>query len=132
MIGRAFIKEIKRVPSAYTQLMVAVDFALGPSYEAIIAGHSRSRDTKAMLKALRSQFVPNKVLLFHPTEQAEPDIFRLADFMRYMSSVNGKATAYICFDYNCNLPTRKIRTMLELLNVKKVSKQTSNIKSNIN
>ena len=38
MIGRSFSTVVRQAPSAYTQLMVAVDFAVGPSCEVPIAG----------------------------------------------------------------------------------------------
>ncbi|MBA3766030.1 MAG: thioredoxin domain-containing protein, partial [Acidobacteria bacterium] len=95
-IGRAFSGEIKSSPSASTQLMVALDFGIGPSYEVVIAGGSQAEDTRAMLNALRIRFIPNKVVLLKPTDQKEPEITRLAAFTKYQSSRDGKATAYVC------------------------------------
>ena len=53
-------------PSAHTQLMLALDFATGPSHEVVIAGEPAATDTKAMLAALRAPFLPNKVVLLRP------------------------------------------------------------------
>jgi len=33
-------------------------------------------------------------------------------------SINGRATAYVCMNYNCKLPTTDIDKMLQLLNVR--------------
>jgi uncharacterized protein YyaL (SSP411 family) len=118
-IGRAFSKAVKQSPSGYTQLMLAVDFMVGPSYEVVIAGKSGARDTKAMIQALREHFVPNKVVLFRPTDEESPDIIRLAEYTKYQSSIDGKATAYVCLNYNCKLPTTDSGKMLQLLAVKK-------------
>jgi hypothetical protein len=117
-IGRAFSKAVNQSPSAYTQLMLAVDFMVGPSYEVVIAGKSGARDTKTMIRALREHFVPNKVVLFRPTNEKSPDIIRLAEYTKYQSSIDGKATAYVCLNYNCKLPTTAPLKMLELLEVK--------------
>ena len=117
-IGRAFSKAVKQSPSAYTQLMLAVDFEAGPSYEVVIAGNSGAEDTKAMLRALRTHFAPNKIVLFRPSEKESPDIIRLAEYTKYQSSIDGKATAYVCLNYQCKLPTTDTRKMLELLDVK--------------
>jgi uncharacterized protein YyaL (SSP411 family) len=68
-----------------------------------------------MLRALRKQFVPNKVVILKPTEQSAPEITRLAEFTKYQNSRDGKATAYVCLNYNCKLPTTEINKMLELL-----------------
>ncbi|HEV8713991.1 MAG TPA: hypothetical protein VGX03_14335, partial [Candidatus Binatia bacterium] len=61
---------------------------------------------------------PNKVVLLKPTEQKEPEITRLAQFTKYQSSRDGKATAYVCLNYNCKLPTTDVTKMLELLDGK--------------
>ena len=63
-IGRAFVENVSKMPSAYTQLMIAVDFAVGPSYEVVIAGDRRAAETGEMLRAVRSRFIPNKIIVF--------------------------------------------------------------------
>jgi len=113
-IGRAFAGSVQQMPSAYTQLMVALDFAVGPSHEVVIAGSLEAEDTKAMLKALRRHYFPNKVVLFRPEEEM-PEIAQLAEFTRSQVSLNGRATAYVCQSYRCERPTTDTKTMLEML-----------------
>ncbi|MGB5925976.1 MAG: thioredoxin domain-containing protein [Dehalococcoidia bacterium] len=117
-IGRAFSRSVKQSPSAHTQLMVALDFGIGPCYEVVIAGQAQAEDTKAMVRALGTRFLPNKVVLLNPREQESPEIAQLAEFTRNQSSIGGKATAYVCLNYNCRLPTTDINRMVELLNVR--------------
>ncbi len=114
-ISRTFAGEVKQAPSGHAELMAALDFGIGPSYEVVIAGNSQADDTKAMLRALRKQFVPNKVVILKPTELKDAEITRLAEFTKYQNSRDGKATAYVCLNYNCKLPTTEINKMLELL-----------------
>ncbi len=116
MISRAFSKSVGPSPMAYTQLLVAVDFALGPSYEVVIAGKPGAQDMAAMFRALRTQFVPNKVVLLRPDGEAA-DISRLAVFTEYQRSIDGQATAYVCRHYNCEFPTTDVQAMLRLLGV---------------
>jgi uncharacterized protein YyaL (SSP411 family) len=118
-IGRAFSGAVRQSPPAYTQLMLAVDFAVGPSYEVVIAGKPGAEDTEAMIRALRNHFLPNKVVLFRPGQEESPDIKRLAQYTKYQTSIDGQATAYVCLNYNCTLPTTDPKKMLELLDVKK-------------
>lgn len=118
---KAFSGQVRLRPSAYTQLMAAVDFGTGPSYEVVVVGDLKTKGTKAMLKALRTKFIPNKVVLFrhiNPTKLKSPDIARIARFTRYHSSIDGKATAYVCRNYHCKLPVTDISKMVELLGVK--------------
>jgi uncharacterized protein len=114
-IGRAFSQAIGRTPSAYMQLMTAVDFIRGPSYEVVIAGDPRAADTKAMLKALRTIYAPNKVVLLNPTREMPPEINRIAPYTQGMTALDGKATAYVCSNFSCRRPTTDITEMLRHL-----------------
>ncbi|AGF96048.1 hypothetical protein MmTuc01_0632 [Methanosarcina mazei Tuc01] len=115
-LERAFSKQIMKAPSGYTQFLSAFDFRLGPSYEVIISGKAEASDTEQMLKELWSYFVPNKVLIFRP-EREKPEITELAKYTEEQVPIEGKATAYVCQNYECQLPTTEIREMLRMLNV---------------
>ena len=115
-IGRAFSRSVRQSPSAHSQLMVALDFGLGPCYEVVIAGNAQAEDTRAMAKALRTLFLPNKVVLLNAGEQESSEIAQLAPFIRNQPSIGSKATAYVCLNYSCSSPTTDVVRMLELLN----------------
>ncbi|MEE8414025.1 MAG: thioredoxin domain-containing protein, partial [Dehalococcoidales bacterium] len=114
-IGTAFSETVRELPVAHTQLLVALDFAIGPSYEIVIAGDSNSNDTKEMVSAVRRHFIPNKIVILRPTEEESPRIDDIAPFTSYHTVSKGKATAYVCLNYKCELPTTEISTMLGLL-----------------
>ena len=95
--------------------MSAVDFALGPTYEVVIVGDQRATDTKEMLATIHGHFLPNKVVILRPTDQNFPEIDYITRFTEDYTSVDGKATAYVCLNYSCKLPTTDRSTMLELL-----------------
>ncbi|OGN97604.1 MAG: thioredoxin [Chloroflexi bacterium RBG_13_51_36] len=117
-IGRAFSRSVKQSPAAHCQLMIGLDFAIGPCYEVVIAGKSQAEDTRTMVRALRTHFLPNKVLLLNPTDRESTEIAKLAEFTKNQSSIGGKATAYVCLNCSCKSPTTDINKMLELLNVR--------------
>ena len=71
-----------------------------------------------MLNALHRSFVPNKVLLFIPADKTHPILDEIAEYAKDYESIEGKATAYICQNYICSLPTTEIDKMLSLLNEK--------------
>ena len=114
-IGSAFSQQINRAPSGNTQLMSALTFAFGPSFEVVISGDSNKEDTQAMLKALHKNYSPNKVVLFRPTDEEKPAIVALAEFTEFQKSLDGKATAYVCQNYACKAPTTDIKEMLKSL-----------------
>ncbi|MGB9901671.1 thioredoxin domain-containing protein [Methanothrix sp.] len=92
---------------AQVGLLIALDLALGPSYEIAILGDADG--TKAMLRALWSVYVPRKVV-------AAGD--RPPEWASALRPVDGKATAYVCRGYTCRLPATDIRSMIELLDVR--------------
>ena len=116
-IGRAFSRSVRQSPSVHTQLMAALDFGLGPSYEVVIVGNAGAEDTGGMIRALTAHFLPNKVVLLKPAEQDSREISELSPFTRQQPGIGGKATAYVCLNYNCKLPTTDVNKMLGLLGV---------------
>ncbi|OGF53109.1 MAG: hypothetical protein A2Z21_05790 [Candidatus Fraserbacteria bacterium RBG_16_55_9] len=96
-------------------MLAALDFALGPSHEIVIVGNTKAKGAQEMLRALRRTFIPNKVVLFRPSGEKSPKIARLAKFTRGLHSLEGKATAYVCQNHQCQLPTTDAQKMLELL-----------------
>jgi len=115
-IGRAFANNIRQSPSSYTQLMVALDFALGLTYEVVLAGDPKAEDMKEMLEAIQARYIPNKVLILRPVDQESPKINHIAPFTKDLVSINGKATAYVCLNHSCQLPTTDVNTMLGFFN----------------
>jgi uncharacterized protein YyaL (SSP411 family) len=110
---------VSKAPSAYTQLLIALDFAIGPTAEVVIVGDRGAEETMAMLKALGSSFLPNKVQIFKPIGVEVPKIEELAEFTRDLSSKENRATVYVCQDYKCSVPTTNVQTLLELLDSKR-------------
>ncbi len=114
-IGQVFSGTVLQAPIGFTQLIIAVDFALGPSYEIVITGNPGARDTRAMIDALRSKFLPRKVVLLRPIYEGAREIIHLAPFIKDYGELDGKTTVYVCVDQQCNLPTTDISEMLKLL-----------------
>ncbi len=62
-IFQAFAAEIVQRPSAYTQLLIALDFIVGPSSEIVITGKTSDK-CREFIDAVYETFLPNKVVLF--------------------------------------------------------------------
>ena len=114
-LGRALAHEVDRVPQAHTHLLSALDLALGPSYETVICGDSRSEDTQRMLMALNKDFLPYNVVIFRPAETEQPEIAEIAPFTKFQTCIDGKPTAYVCQNYACSVPTTDTAEMLRTL-----------------
>ncbi len=111
---RAFSGEIAQQPSAYPVVLCGLDFNFGPTREIVISGERDSDDTRSMLAALRKEFRPNQVILLRTSENAE-SLARLAPYTDTQVSIEGKATAYVCRNFACKVPTTEIGKMLESL-----------------
>jgi uncharacterized protein YyaL (SSP411 family) len=117
-IPHAFRQAITRAPAAHAHMMMALDFALGPSYEVIIVGDPVMPDTNHLLTMLRQQFVPNKVVHLRPATETEHVIDQYLGFTPQIDpSARIRATAYVCRNFQCELPTTKGRQMLRQLGV---------------
>ncbi|MBT9172726.1 MAG: hypothetical protein DDT21_01112 [Syntrophomonadaceae bacterium] len=103
-IFRACAGELRRHPAAYTQMLAALSFALGPSLEVVIAGDQAATDTREMLKVLHSRFIPNMVVLLRPAGEQGIELVKLAPFCAAMPAIDGKATAYVCRNHSCLTP----------------------------
>jgi uncharacterized protein YyaL (SSP411 family) len=112
---RVFAEKIESNPIAYTQFMVAVDFAVGPSYSLVIAGEPKAKDTLQMLKQLNDNYSPNKVMIYRSTETYPPEIDKYSNFIEWFEKVNGLATAYVCINKTCKPPTNDPEKVLEYL-----------------
>jgi uncharacterized protein YyaL (SSP411 family) len=115
-IIRAFSGSVSSSPLGHSQLMIAVDFAIGPAFEVVVAGNPSSADTNEMLRAIRKEFLPNKVIVLRPDQGGE--ITKLAPYTVEQESKNGAATAYVCQNFSCKLPTTDVAEVLKSLGVK--------------
>ncbi len=110
----SFAARARGVPAAHLYLLSALDFALGPTSEVVIAGPAESPETKKMLRALRSRFLPRSVILLRPPG-SDQEIAEIAEFTKEMEMKDGKATAYVCSGGVCKPPTTDPDEMLARL-----------------
>jgi len=114
----AFSGERSGAPFAYSQMMSALDFAMGPSYEVVLAGDPGRLPDDPMVRALRSAYLPNAVVVFRSSVEESPPITRIAKYTAPHGAIGGRTTAYVCSDYACEEPTTDPDRMLELLGVR--------------
>jgi uncharacterized protein YyaL (SSP411 family) len=108
-----FSGTVSKHPSAYTFFLSAFDFLIGPSFEIIIVGKSGD-DISKIQKLLNSKFIPNKILLYKPTDR-EDEINLIAPFLTHYKEIDGKTTIYICTNYECKQPVTSVEEMMRLI-----------------
>jgi uncharacterized protein YyaL (SSP411 family) len=103
------------VPQAMPQMLAAADFYLDRPKQIVIAGRRGSQDTKAMLRAVHERFMPNKVVLLADGGSGQQELGELLPFIKDVRMLDGRATAYVCEKYLCQLPTNSIEIMRQQL-----------------
>ena len=106
-------KEINQIPQAYSQLLLALDTLRARPFEVVIAGELGDESTTAMIEAIRSTYLPQRVVAL---------VDKRAD-LTLMPVLSGKATegvarAFVCRNFTCQSPTEDVAEMLKLLEVR--------------
>jgi uncharacterized protein YyaL (SSP411 family) len=114
-ILRNFSDQITQSPTSVPQMLVALDFALQKPQQIVIAGQQHARDTRALLKIVNQEFRPHSVVLLADGEAGQAFLAEHTEAYRYMIPRDGKATAYICENFVCELPTNDPEKVAELL-----------------
>lgn len=113
-IMQIFSGQVSKMPIGYTQLLCALDFAVGPSREIVVVGDPESIETKEIISDINKEFMPNKVVLLKPPGMEE-EISTLAEYVSGMSMKDDRTTVHICQNYNCNLPSNDREEILRRL-----------------
>jgi uncharacterized protein YyaL (SSP411 family) len=111
----AFSGQLRQSPASLTFMLSAVDFWLGPVQEVVVAGNPDLNDTKKMLKLIQSKFLPNTVILLHNTGKAGGKIEKMIPFIKNLTMIDGKATAYVCRNFVCRRPVNDLGALEVLL-----------------
>ena len=114
----AFSNPLQQSPTALPQLVAALDFSLSKPKQIIIAGKPNAADTHAMLRLVHERYIPVKFLMLADGGPAQDQIAQWLPFVEYIRPKDGKATAYICENYVCNLPTSDLDVAAQLLDGK--------------
>lgn len=100
----ALAPRVKKYPPGFTQLLIAAGFLLGPSAEIAIAGGAGDPLALELLKVVNTEFLPDAVLAFVPLGVQGSRIRELAPFAKDKALTDGKAAAFVCRNYSCELP----------------------------
>jgi uncharacterized protein YyaL (SSP411 family) len=104
---QSFAARVRRAPASHLEMLSALDFALGPVTEVVIAtpGDDPTTDpaAAALLASLWSRYLPNTVTAAH-TPASRAKITALIPYVASQAMIAGRPTAYVCRDYACRLP----------------------------
>jgi hypothetical protein len=111
----AFSEMIAADPSNYPAMLMALDLALGPGREVVIAAEKRDELVEGFLKEIRKDFFPNQVVLLKLTGSGQ-GLDKVAPFVSNKIPLSGKTAVYVCRDHACQLPVTELSALKKLLN----------------
>jgi uncharacterized protein YyaL (SSP411 family) len=90
-------------PLSAGQLLIALDFWLGPVQEVAIVGDPAVEDTRRVLRAAHAGFQPRRVLALKPPSGDSPSLAEIA-LLAGKTASGGVVTTYICQNFACQAP----------------------------
>ena len=111
----AFGPSLEQRPEAMPYTMSALGFSLAKPRQIVIAGAPGAEDTRALLRLVWLRYIPNRVLLLADGADGQKQLAHWVPSLATVTRKQGRATAYICENYICNLPTADPPTVARLL-----------------
>jgi hypothetical protein len=111
----AFAEQLRRMPVALPQMLAALIFELAHPAQIVIAGKPDSEDTRALLREIHARFIPNKILLFADGAEGQHFLAEKNEFLKTVRPLDGRATAYVCENFTCQLPVTEVGALRKSL-----------------
>ncbi|HLH20773.1 MAG TPA: thioredoxin domain-containing protein [Bryobacteraceae bacterium] len=110
----AFAPRLGVAPVALPEMLAACEFHLSPPREIVFAGERGRPDLQALAAALYGRFLPNRIVLLADGASRHA-LARWNPAIESMRELDGRATAYVCSNYACQLPVNEVAGFLQLL-----------------
>ena len=111
----AFTPSARRAPFGHPQFFSAVDFALGPTQEIVVAGDPSHAATRQLLRELHDRFLPRSMHALRRPGTAGRDVASLIPYAAAQDALQGRPTAYVCHNFICDLPVTDARAFAAAL-----------------
>jgi uncharacterized protein YyaL (SSP411 family) len=111
----AFGSRIRLAPVAIPQMLTACEFLLGEPREIMLAGQRDTPEMQALIRELHMRFVPNRVVLLVDSPEAQRALSSGIPSIESMHPLEGRASAYVCRNYTCQLPVSEPAKFAELI-----------------
>ncbi|GAA5522941.1 thioredoxin domain-containing protein [Aliifodinibius salicampi] len=108
-----FADNMQKAPTSFGFALQNVLFTFSGGKEVIISGEKDKKSTQDLLQSLQARFLPNTLVLLNDPD--DDSIKELAPFLKDFPVKEQEATAYVCQNYSCELPTHNADKMIELI-----------------
>jgi uncharacterized protein YyaL (SSP411 family) len=111
----AFASRLSNAGAALPQMLAACEFLRSEPRQIVLIGEKADAGMRDMLRAIWSRFVPHKMVLLVDTDQMRRGLAGWIPTIAEMHKLDGRATAYVCQDYACQLPVNETADLARLL-----------------
>ncbi|MFN0103445.1 MAG: thioredoxin domain-containing protein [Bryobacteraceae bacterium] len=112
---RAFAHRMNTQGVAMPQMMAVEMLHDSPPRQIVLAGPRDTPEMGALLRVMRSRFLPDAVTLMLATPEDRSVLARHSPALAAMTPVEGKPAAYVCENFTCQLPVTEPEKLAELL-----------------
>jgi uncharacterized protein YyaL (SSP411 family) len=107
----AFSTKLQQIPITLPGMIASAIYAGAPPLHIVIAGDKNSDDTRALLRAAHSPFIPYKTVLFADGGATQEELAKRAPWIAGMKPIDGKAAAYVCRNFACRQPVTTVEEL---------------------
>jgi uncharacterized protein len=111
----AFHAALERAPAALPQMLAALDATLSEPVQIVLAGRRDLPETAELLRVIRERYLPNKVVLLADGSRGQNWLAQHIEALGLMVPVQGRAAAYLCQNFACELPVTEPEQLAQLL-----------------
>ena len=111
----AFASHVRVAPIAVPQMLASLAYSTGRHRQIVLVGEKEAEDTRAMVREVHHRFLPDKIVLLVDDERSREHLAAYVPSIAAMHRIDGAATAYVCENYTCDLPTADLKKFTELL-----------------
>jgi uncharacterized protein YyaL (SSP411 family) len=115
----AFQAQLSRSPSSLPQLLVALDASESAPRQIVIAGKPDATDTLALLREVNNRYQPNQIVILADGGLGQAYFTQKIEFFKDVHPIEDKATAYVCQNFVCQLPSNDLAVVSRLLDTGK-------------
>ena len=102
---KAFAPALTDMPTAVSEMLLALDYRLDTSKEVIIVTPASRQEAEPFLRRLSSAFLPNRILVVAVEGEDLEEQASVVPLLDGKYAMQGRATAYVCENRVCELPT---------------------------
>jgi len=102
-------------PLDFINMLVGVDYMIGPSYEVVVVADKKDDETEDIINRINGIFSPNKVVILKAKKTEKELVPLLKKHLEDKDIINDKPTIYCCMPYMCQEPTNNVEEVIKML-----------------